>query len=58
MVPTLGFFDTSMKFSNKYRTEENFGGKKLWLMNITAELVKRNFGEWTLLQIWQKKKLR
>jgi len=34
--------------------EENFGGKKLWRMNLTAELAKKNFDEWTLLQIWQK----
>jgi len=23
-------------------------------MNLTAELMKKNFGEWTLLQIWRK----
>jgi len=33
---------------NKYHTEENFGGKKLWQMDFTAELVK-TFGEWTEL---------
>jgi len=38
-----------------YRTEENLGGKKLWRMNLTAELAKKNFDEWNLLQIWQKK---
>jgi len=36
--------------SSIYRTEENFGGKKLWRMNLTAELAKKNFGEWNLLQ--------
>jgi len=24
-----------------YRTEENFGGKKLWQMDLTADLVKK-----------------
>jgi len=32
--------------------EENFGSKKLWQMDLTAEMAKKNFGEWTLLQIW------
>jgi len=31
-----------------YRTEENFGSKKLWRMNLTAKLAKKNFDEWTL----------
>jgi len=30
-----------------YRTEENFGGKKLWRMGLTAALVKKNFGEFS-----------
>jgi len=37
------------------RTKENFGGKKTLAIH-TVELAKQ-FGEWTLLQIWQKKKV-
>jgi len=30
-------------------------GRKLWRMNLAAELAKKNFGKWTLRQIWRKK---
>jgi len=36
-----------------YRTEENFGGKKLWRMNLAADLAKKKL--WQIGQSLRKK---
>jgi len=59
----LGGKDNLKSFSQKaYCTEENFIGKKLWQMNLTAELAKKTltngpccrFGEKFFWRIGQK----
>jgi len=40
-----------------YRTEENFGGKKLWRMNLAAELAKKTLANRPCCRFSEKKKL-